>query len=298
MQMIYLIENQIVFNPEDNSLSLPSDTESKITVSNPARRILSLLIEQHGTVVQRETFFKKVWDDYGLTASNNNLNHCISKLRKVVSTLGYTGEFIITVPKVGFIIKKETDVTAPFELNVAREKTEPLAAETNASPEITPSELPRTEPQATPADLRELVEQSETFTTATEKINYKYPFIFTTFFMLSFAAWGLYTLHGVMTDPKARLQVSKIGDCDLYSTAPVSMSRKQDFIQLAQNFILKNKMTCTPGNIFVFQSEQFTTPINTGSVRDFMAQCSTNDTHKINICISYYANDRTTHDKF
>jgi len=297
MQMIYLIENQIVFNPEDNSLSLPDDTESKITVSNPARRILSLLIEQHGIVVERETFFKKVWDDYGLTASNNNLNHCISKLRKVVSTLGYTGEFIITVPKVGFIIKKETDITAQFELNVAQERTEPAAEEMSALPEITPSDLPHNEPQATPAPLHEPVEQSETLTD-TEKINYKYPFIFTTFLLFSFAVWGLYTLHGVMTDPKARLQVSKIGDCDLYSTAPVSMSRKQDFIQLAQNFILKNKMTCTPGNIFVFQSEQFTTPINTGSVRDFMAQCSTNDTHKINICISYYANDRTTHDKF
>ncbi|WP_413531422.1 winged helix-turn-helix domain-containing protein [Rahnella inusitata] len=297
MQMIYLIENQIVFNPEDNSLSLPDDTESKITVSNPARRILSLLIEQHGTVVQRETFFKKVWDDYGLTASNNNLNHCISKLRKVVSTLGYTGELIITVPKVGFIIKKETEITAQFELNITQEKTEPLAEETNALPEIMPADLPHTEPQAPPAALCEPVEQSEAFT-VTEKTHYKYPFIFTTFFLLSFAVWGLHTLQGVLTDPKARLQVSKIGVCDLYSTAPVSKSRKQDFILLAQNFILKNNMTCTPGNIFVFQTEQFTTPINTGSVRDFMAQCSTNDSHKINICISYYANDRTTHDKF
>lgn len=45
MQMIYLIENEIVFNPEDNSLSLLSDAESKVAVSNPARRILLLLIE-------------------------------------------------------------------------------------------------------------------------------------------------------------------------------------------------------------------------------------------------------------
>ncbi|WHZ41075.1 helix-turn-helix domain-containing protein [Rahnella bonaserana] len=60
------------------------------------RRILLLLIEQQGVVVQRETFFKKVWDDYGLNASNNNLNHCISKLRKVVSTLGFETAILLS----------------------------------------------------------------------------------------------------------------------------------------------------------------------------------------------------------
>ena len=59
MHMNYLIENQIIFNAEDNSLSLRDDSESKIAVSNPARRILLLLIEQQGMVVDRETFLRK-----------------------------------------------------------------------------------------------------------------------------------------------------------------------------------------------------------------------------------------------
>ncbi|MGC6388192.1 winged helix-turn-helix domain-containing protein [Ewingella sp. S1.OA.A_B6] len=290
--MNYLIENKIVFNPEDNSLSLLNDAESKITVSNPARRVLSLLLEQHGTVVERETFFKKVWDDYGLTASNNNLNHCISKLRKVIVTLGYLDEFIVTVPKVGFTIRKERDITSQLGITVAQERTAALPEETLTAPET-----PDVAKKAAPTETAESEQQSASLS-ATKKINYKYPFIFSAFFLFSFFAWVFYTLHGVMSDPKAKLQISRIGACELYSTAPVSQSRKENFIQLAQTFILKQKITCTPGDILIFQGEQFTAPINTSSVRVFMAQCSTNGAHKVNICISYYVNDRTTNDKF
>lgn len=63
MHMNYLIENLIVFNPEDNTLSLAGDSENKIAISNPARRILLLLIEQQGIVVEREIFLKK----FGMT---------------------------------------------------------------------------------------------------------------------------------------------------------------------------------------------------------------------------------------
>lgn len=297
MHMIYLIENQIVFNPEDNSLSLLSDTESKITVSNPARRILSLLIEYQGTVVERETFFKKVWDDYGLTASNNNLNHCISKLRKVILTLGYTGELIITVPKVGFIIRKETDITPQFDLTLAKENVDSPNEDTIALPENASSASPDSDA------LMEFTasvgpEPEKAIPTLPQKRNNKLPFIFSMLFLLLMATWSLNILHSIMSDPKAKLQIAKLGACELYSTTPVSLSREEDFIQLAQAFITKQKITCSPGSLFIFQSEQFTIPINTGSVRDFMAQCSINENHKINICISYYANDRTTHDKF
>lgn len=296
--MIYLIENQIVFNPEDNSLSLLSDTESKITVSNPARRILSLLIEQHGSVVQRELFFKKVWDDYGLISSNNNLNHCISKLRKVISTLGYPDEFIVTVPKVGFIIRKEIYISLQFGENTVGENPPVLHEETITVTKTFPADFSEGLSSPTISEEAAEPEQQKVSLLATRKINYKYPFIFSAFFLFSFVFWGVSILHGVMTDPKARLYIANIGTCELYSTAPVSLSKKEDFIHLAQDFILTHQISCTPGNIFIFQSEQFITPINTGSIREFLAQCSINDNHQINICISYYANDRTTHDKY
>jgi len=296
VHMTYLIENEIVFNPEDNSLSLLRDSESKVTVSNPARRILLLLIEQQGIVVLRETFFKKVWDDYGLTASNNNLNHCISKLRKVISTLGYDNELITTVPKAGFIISKGViiesisgDYLIPKEIQTSDDAISkapgvfPAAqAETALSGEvINTGAMPE-------GKIPEAQDQKR-------KANYY--LIISILVTGALTVWALFVLYNDLADPKAELKIARIGDCDLYSTSPVISSQKRDFAHLAETYLQKKKIICRPGDIFIFQSERFSLPINTGSVRDFIAQCSTDDDHKINVCISYYANDRTTHDR-
>ena len=281
MHMNYLIENQIIFNAEDNSLSLRGDSESKIAVSNPARRILLLLIEQQGMVVDRETFFKKVWDDYGLTASNNNLNHCISKLRKVMVTLGYLNEFIVTVPKVGFTIRKEiviepciSDETVPTP--EVRQKTAPYI-----------DEIITAEPRFPRADKEPCFRRDK----------HQQGFVIILLVTTALTAWVFFILHNGMRDPKAELKIAWSGVCDLYSTAPVTLSRRGEFITLASQFLKDKNIPCKSGDILIFQSERFSSPINTGSVRDFMAQCSTDDNDKANICISYYTNDRTTHDK-
>jgi DNA-binding winged helix-turn-helix (wHTH) protein len=289
--MNYLIENHIVFNPEGNSLSLPGDSENQIAVSNPARRILLLLIEQQGVVVEREIFFKKVWEDYGLTASNNNLNHCISKLRKAMVTLGYPDEFIVTVPKVGFTIRKEIIIEPYFTHDLSPEpvhnrefKTAPEVGLTEAMPEgetSAPAALPLTVKKESDKPKKKL------------RHDLMISLLVTTALTLS----AFLILYYEVRDPKTELKVAKIGVCDLYSTVPVIVSRKLEFIQLAESFLHKNNIKCKPGNIFIFQSERFTSPVNTGSVRDFMAQCITDDNHKANICISYYTNDRTTHDQ-
>nr|WP_240783475.1 winged helix-turn-helix domain-containing protein [Rahnella sp. CFA14(1/10)] len=289
--MNYLIENHIVFNPEDNSLSLPGDSENQIAVSNPARRILLLLIEQQGIVVEREIFFKKVWEDYGLTASNNNLNHCISKLRKAMVTLGYPDEFIVTVPKVGFTIRKEIIIEPYFTHDLSPEpvhnrefKTAPEVGLTEAMPEgeiSVPAVLPLTVKKESDKPKKKL------------RHDLMISLLVTTALTLS----AFLILYYEVRDPKTELKVAKIGVCDLYSTVPVIVSRKLEFIQLAESFLHKNNIKCKPGNIFIFQSERFTSPVNTGSVRDFMAQCITDDNHKADICISYYTNDRTTHDQ-
>lgn len=113
--MIYVIEDRVLFNMDENAFTLLEDSTQKVIITNPARRVLALLIEQHGSIVLRETLFKRVWDDYGLISSNNNLNQCISKLRKIITSLGITSEFIVTIPKIGFLIKKETKVQVYLE---------------------------------------------------------------------------------------------------------------------------------------------------------------------------------------
>jgi DNA-binding winged helix-turn-helix (wHTH) protein len=289
--MVYLIENQIVFNPEGNSLSLLSDDESKITVSNPARRILLLLIEQQGIVVQRETFFKKVWDDYGLNASNNNLNHCISKLRKVVLTLGYQDDFIVTVPKVGFIIRKEIVIEAcanKMETQALVENSD----ETVNEPEIVLTEDPPDEIINHSVDPQQNATEPETL-----KLKNQHYFMMSMLVTTALTVWAFFIFYNDMSGQKVNLEIAKIGSCSLYATAPVSQSHKSHFIQLAEDFLHKNNISCQPGNILIFQSEAYSSPINTGSIREFLAQCSIDDNHKASICISYYINDRTTHDQ-
>jgi DNA-binding winged helix-turn-helix (wHTH) protein len=290
--MVYLIENQIVFNPEENSLSLLNDDESKIAVSNPARRILLLLIEQQGVVVQRETFFKKVWDDYGLNASNNNLNHCISKLRKVVSTLGYQNQFIVTVPKVGFIITKGIIIETCAN-KIATEVLVENSDKVDNEPDIV---LNETRPDDEIIN-HSVVPRHNASEPDSHKGKHRHYFMMSILVTTALTAWAFFIFYNEMRDPKAELEIAKIGSCSLYATAPVSQSRKSDFIQLAENFLHKNNISCKPGHILIFQSEIFSSPINTGSVREFLAQCSTDENHKASICISYYTNDRTTHDQ-
>lgn len=110
--MKYIICDRILFIPDLNMLFLIDNREDVVTISNPARRLLELLITSQGKNVPREEIFRKVWDDFGMVSSNNNLNHCISKLRRVLRSLGIEDEVIITIPKLGFTLHKEISVRA------------------------------------------------------------------------------------------------------------------------------------------------------------------------------------------
>jgi TolB protein len=61
---------------------------------------LVLLVENHGKVVTREEFFKRLWPDSFV--EENNLNQAISALRKALGVQATGSEFIETVPKVGY----------------------------------------------------------------------------------------------------------------------------------------------------------------------------------------------------
>lgn len=107
----YIFNQLITFNVDMGNLNLSESSDNDaIPIANPAQRLLLLLIGNQGQVVSREEIFKKVWDDYGLISSNNNLNQCVSRLRKVIRTLGIESDFIVTVPKIGFMLDPEIRV--------------------------------------------------------------------------------------------------------------------------------------------------------------------------------------------
>lgn len=135
--MKYRLNDHIIFDVDTGTLSLAEFSDDPISISNPSKRLLLLLITHHGEAVCREVIFKKVWDDYGMVSGNNNLNQCVSKLRRVIKNLGIEEEVIATVPKVGFMLRYEI-VVEPCdgpEDSFADEEM-PVVARISEQPEI------------------------------------------------------------------------------------------------------------------------------------------------------------------
>ncbi len=105
--MKFIINEHIIFDSDMSTLGHEGSQEELIPVSNPTKRLLLLLIAHQGEALKREVIFKKVWDDYGMISSNNNLNQCVSKLRKIMKSLGVDDEMIVTIPKIGFMLHQQ-----------------------------------------------------------------------------------------------------------------------------------------------------------------------------------------------
>ncbi|QIU89619.1 winged helix-turn-helix domain-containing protein [Yokenella regensburgei] len=112
MEIVFLLGGRVFFWPERNFLVLASDQSKRISLSNPASRCLSLLIQAHGAVVERDYFFQQVWLNNGAQVSNNTFYQNISLLRRAFKDLGLNEEWIVTIPKVGIKLDAALEVSA------------------------------------------------------------------------------------------------------------------------------------------------------------------------------------------
>ena len=114
--MKYLLADTLVYNDEDGSVSLVAtpDVEPQVMTAT-ANSIMKMLVLHHGNVVEREAFLHDVWDERGLQGSNNSLNQYISILRKLLASLVPEMLFIVTVPKVGFMLSADITVHSQAE---------------------------------------------------------------------------------------------------------------------------------------------------------------------------------------
>ncbi|ELE9704862.1 winged helix-turn-helix domain-containing protein [Enterobacter cloacae] len=99
--MKYIIELDVVFSPEEKTLSLNNDPNIYVPISNQANRLLLEMVRRKNEILNRNELIKKVWEDYGFTSSNNSLNVAVSEIRKAFSSLGKDPQIISTIPKVG-----------------------------------------------------------------------------------------------------------------------------------------------------------------------------------------------------
>lgn len=82
--LTYIINNTLLFSPEDCTLSQQSDQNKIELLSKPAARLFNELITlyQNGHLATRDELLTNVWENHGLVGSNNNLNTYISEIRK------------------------------------------------------------------------------------------------------------------------------------------------------------------------------------------------------------------------
>ncbi len=109
--MIYKINNTILFRDDDGLIWIEEDEESRYNLTATTSRLLAFLLQKQGEVLTRELILTQVWDNYGLRSSNNSLNKYISDLRCILRNLGCEEEVILTLPRVGFKISENINIT-------------------------------------------------------------------------------------------------------------------------------------------------------------------------------------------
>ncbi|MCW2479286.1 winged helix-turn-helix domain-containing protein [Candidatus Symbiopectobacterium sp. NZEC135] len=100
--MAYLINQTIIFNDGEGTLSWRDREGEAISLSAPIARILATLIDNPGVTLSRELLLREALEKYSLSPSISNLNNYISLLRKVLRNFGLA-EAIVTVPKSGIV---------------------------------------------------------------------------------------------------------------------------------------------------------------------------------------------------
>lgn len=120
--MRYIINSSIVFDRGDGTLK-HIETNDVVQLPLPAQRLLLIILESGGEILSRDFLFLEVWDKFGLTGSNSNLNQYLSLLRRNMLVFGCEN-FVITLPKIGIrldqhiSIVKEPEEQVPAPLSV------------------------------------------------------------------------------------------------------------------------------------------------------------------------------------
>lgn len=123
--MYFILSKSVKFYPDINELSIINEQHNSVVLSKPASRLLLILIYNANDVVSRDYLLKNVWEDYGYRPSNNNLYMAISELRKAFSSLGWEGETLVTIPKVGLKLEAMIDVLENMDENEEKSEIEP-----------------------------------------------------------------------------------------------------------------------------------------------------------------------------
>ncbi|KIC99320.1 hypothetical protein PU00_20130 [Hafnia alvei] len=271
--MSYKINDLILFTPATSALSFVKQPDIEpILISNITKRLLLLLLTHQGEVVSRNLLFQKVWDNYGLISSDSNLNQCVSKLRRLIKSMGLDEEFITTAPKMGFMLRSEIQIEA--------EKCE--QDENNSQ-----QESPITERTHSPP-----VQSIETFSEQKKISGRRKKWLLLVSIALVVVIL-IATLSIYYLSISKEIYIGKVGECktfiadnSLYS--PITEDARNNILE----FLKAKDVSCKPDDyILVNRSNRVSSYISDIS-RIFVVKCKILRENKIEICESI-TNERT-----
>lgn len=102
MERLYLLNNNVYFNPVSGALSPSPCFSSKVPLSKPASHCLKLLISKQGEICCYPYLSHQIWGERGKWMSNNTIHQHIYQLRNRLKKAGIKNDVIITVPRKGF----------------------------------------------------------------------------------------------------------------------------------------------------------------------------------------------------
>ncbi len=269
--MLYTINSIITFRPDDGAIWINDHEESMQILTVTCSRLLRLLLENHGNVVTRDEILEKVWDAYGLRASNNSLNQYISIVRRHFQMLGITEEVITTIPKVGFVFNRIIEV----RMNSA-----------DSTP--APSHNRLDNPVIDNASVEIQTEVSQLQTKNSQAGVY---LLFTCiFFSLAIGIMIFISTIDVknhISESKVWL-LGKIGECSVYTFYQSSNEMTPRKLDIARKITANNDLNCLPNSIYIYQPDDQVSYGLTGRV--FISRCTVSKSNpsQLAACKDFY----------
>lgn len=264
--MLYIINENIVYDDVQSSLTNCNSYDS-IILPATASRLLSLFIRYQGSTLTREEILNCVWDEYGYKTSNNTLTQYVSLIRKNFQLLGESADIIITIPRTGFVMKKEVKVRM---IESENEKQDLLLMDTDSfSKDLLPETLEQVMTHSN-IDLKNEGERTSGLTNKNKKLVWLHGFNALSLIMLCLICYFI-SLN------KNEMKVARVYLAGMIDSCPIYMFYKSSYELLPKRVTLtenmaRSKLPCLTGSFYIFQQEDSLIFDEVG--RQFISRCS------------------------
>lgn len=251
--MKYLINYTIFFKPSEKKLMILNDEDIFVILSNPATRLLLEFIKHRNKAIDRITLLKDIWEDYGFTASNSNLNTYVSELRKAFKALGESPQVILTIPKHGFqfVAHVESQMKDESQENDCLIDTQNISDEKVKNVNFK-REFNQDEKQPD-IDVITNISKEDTESNA-EKMEFSAKILLMlVIFTVTITAFKIYySCAEIIVNKKSHVLAGKIGKCMLYVKKNSTYPAADQLINLVKNELQQDEIDCKNDNNEIF----------------------------------------------